>query len=908
MRVSIIVFVLIFIFCGRSLAQPAIEGTIVDTLENKKLANAIVSIVNAKDSILLKFTRTDQNGHFDFPALAITDYNSVFFIISYPGYADYVISAPRDSALFLLKKVRMITTIHLLQEVVVKQGVKAVRFNKDTVEYKADSFKVELNASVEDLLKKFPGFQIDPNGRIIANGVVVEKVLVDGEEYFSGDPTLVTRNIRADLIDKVQLFDKKSDQAAFTGIDDGKKIRTINLKIKEDRQNTFFGKMGIAAGNGYYNGELMANKFNKKQKLAVFGMASNTGKQSLASQDESRYGDADNSAGYKNTDLLDTWSGNYEGQGYPELQMAGFHYNDKWGDKNQLLNTNYRYVNLGLNGSIATTRSSFLPGSEIVAIQNQVYKNHLDRHVGNVVYDLPIDSVSSLKISLDATSAKKTTRNDYVSRIENGAGTILSDNRRVLSFEGNSRLFNGTVLYRKRFRKKGRTMLLSFTTTTADNQSDGFLNSENSVYTGPGVVKENIDQYKNNANISTAINARVTYTEPLSTTSSITLNNSVVSSQSTSNRNSYNLGTDGKYSVYDSLYSIHYAYNTLMYKPGIYYTYNRQKLRITLGNDLGFTSFHQNETFKKELYNRKFINFYPQVTISMAHLVLSYSGSTTQPTLSQIQPLRSNEDPLNIAIGNPDLRQYFSHSFQASYVVTRTVQKQNFWLQTSYNLIDDAISTSDQFDNSGKRTFRYLNVNGTHSLNTYMQFDFVEKRTKANIAVSATYNNYANVNYINGTKVTTNTDTYIFGSSIQKAIPKKLEFVFRYSATYWTNATSGNNASFRHYWIHNIRPAIDLYLPFKTQFHVDAQLYLMQKTNGFDSGQDLFLVNASYAKKFLKSEALSVKLSVNDLFNTNKGISRVVNATYATQSISNTIMQYFLMSLTYDFVKYPPKK
>src|SRR6476620_2216934 len=248
-----------------SSAQAAsVKGIITDTTSKQNLSNTVISLLRSKDSILYKFTRSDGKGNFEFKNLKAGSY---ILLITYPTYADYVDHINlRDSSSYDLK-VPMTLKAHLLKEVIVRQTISAIKIKGDTTEYAADSFKVQPDASVEDLLKKLPGIQVDKNGQITAQGEKVQKVLVDGEEFFGDDPTLVTQNLRADMIDKVQVYDKKSDQANFTGIDDGETQKTINLKLKDDKKNGYFGKINLGAGtNGYHDNQLMFNRFKNKQK------------------------------------------------------------------------------------------------------------------------------------------------------------------------------------------------------------------------------------------------------------------------------------------------------------------------------------------------------------------------------------------------------------------------------------------------------------------------------------------------------------------------------------------------------------------------------------------------------------------------------------------------------------------
>jgi Carboxypeptidase regulatory-like domain len=259
------------LFASAAVAQTAqVSGKIADTAEKKNLANSSILLLRKSDSILVSHTRSNAAGDFRLTKLPGGHY---LLLVTYPDYADYVDTLDVDSAANVnIATIGMVLKSALLQAVVVNGSKGGMRIKGDTTEFTADSFHVHQGANVEDLLKRLPGIQVDRNGQITAEGQVVKKVLVDGEEFFGDDPTLVTQNFRADMVDKVQVYDKKSDQAIFTGIDDGVRDKTINLKLKDSKKNGYFGRVTASAGtDGYYDEELMANYFKKKEKLAGYG-------------------------------------------------------------------------------------------------------------------------------------------------------------------------------------------------------------------------------------------------------------------------------------------------------------------------------------------------------------------------------------------------------------------------------------------------------------------------------------------------------------------------------------------------------------------------------------------------------------------------------------------------------------
>ncbi|HEY0668258.1 MAG TPA: carboxypeptidase-like regulatory domain-containing protein, partial [Sphingobacteriaceae bacterium] len=311
----------------------SVKGVVIDTTANAKLANTSISVLNSKDSTLVKFTRAAADGSFSIENLAV---NKFILLLTYPGYADYVEHFKLDSSASQkdFGSVNLILKENLLKEVLIKGEAIAIKIVGDTTEYNAAAFKIEPNSKVEDLLKQLPGIQVDQNGKITAQGETVSKVLVDGEEFFGDDPTLVTKNLRGDMVDKVQLFDKKSDQATFTGIDDGQKTKTLNIKLKEDKKKGYFGKIDAGATpDDFYQGQGMFNYFKAKRKFSAYGTVGNTGKTGLSWQDNTKYG----SSGLEimegggvmisggGRDELESYDGRYNGQGIPLARTGGLH-------------------------------------------------------------------------------------------------------------------------------------------------------------------------------------------------------------------------------------------------------------------------------------------------------------------------------------------------------------------------------------------------------------------------------------------------------------------------------------------------------------------------------------------------------------------------------------------------------
>ncbi len=901
--------------------QTSIKGTITDTLNKQNLHNAVISVLRAKDSVLVKFIRTDVKGHFEITGLPAGKF---VLLTSYPNYADYtdIISTTENNTLDL-GNISMITKAHLLEEVVVKQSIGSIKLKGDTTEYKADSFHVQANATVEELLKKLPGIQVDKNGQITAQGQKVQKVLVDGEEFFGDDPTLVTQNIRADMVDKVQVFDKKSDQATFTGIDDGEKTKTINLKLKDDKKNGYFGKLDGSAGtNQFYNEQVMFNKFRKKEKLSFYGIASNTGKIGLNWQDQRSYGDNstniqfdDNGNGFvdgsSNSDGLESWSGSYNGQGFPKVQTGGVHYNNKWDDDKQSINGNYKILDLTVNGTSNTNTQYILPDTLYYTSQKQTFSNKITRNKTSAVYEMDFDSTSSLKIMADGSFDHKLTYNAYATEALASDSSLVNQGNRVVSTTGDVNAFNSSLLWRKKLKKKGRTVSINAKENYSTNIASGFLLANNYFYSAHSNVpiqNQVTDQYKTSDNKALAFDSKITYTEPLSKISSLILNYGITVNNSTSNRSSYNKSPGGHYDVLDTVYSNNYQFNIFTQKGGASYSLIKKKYSFNFGNNIGYTNFVQTDLKSSITAKRDFINWFPNANFaysftSQRRLFISYNGSTSQPSLQQIQPIKTNDDPLNIVIGNAALRPSFRNSINLNFNDFKALSGRSIFLGMNYSATNNAFATKDFVDSLGRRVSQSINVDGNNSLNGYIDYGF--KLFGARADIGGNINNSTYVNVVNNLPNVTRSQSYSINGYAGREIEKFYDNSISANLTYTTSTSSIQQNVSTHYWTFNIRPDLDFFFPWKLQLHTDCDFIFRQKTSVFDNNNNVIYWNGWFGKKLLKGDAMVIKISANDILNKNIGFTRTANTNYITQNTYSTIQRYYMLSVVWNFNKGP---
>ncbi|MEO8820430.1 MAG: outer membrane beta-barrel protein [Ginsengibacter sp.] len=888
-----------------------IKGKLTDSSSNLIPVNAVISLLRQKDSVLVKFTRSDKNGNFQLNQL---DSGKYIVLISYPKYGDYVDKFDlKPAQTYDFKTVYLTQKAKLLEAIIIRQS--AVRIKGDTTEFTADSFHVKPNATVEDLLKELPGIQVDKDGKITAQGQQVQKILVDGEEFFSDDPTVATRNLRADAISKVQVFDKKSDQAEFTGIDDGQTTKTLNLKLKDNAKHGYFGKLSAGALDKYYNGQALINAFKKKRQLAAFAITSSTDATGLNWQDSRSYGfSSDNvvvdgggiTVYSNNSDDLGTQS--FYGQGLPESVKAGLHFSNKWDDDKYNAGGNYLFNKLDVHSAGNTYTQNILLDSVYYNRESQDTHSDKMRHALSGMTEIQLDSSSSVKITANGYTGSNQSSSAYQSQALDENNKLVNSSTRATSSKGDNSGVQASAIYRKKFKKKGRTLSVNFSETYTDVSSNGFLNNVSSFYNASGTVfqRDSTDQNKINGNNSNVAGVKATYTEPLSKKSYLEVNYSFYNNNSTQKRLSYDRDLTGKYSMLvDSLSNdFKYIYNTN--SGGLNYRYNEKKFNFSFGGNIANTAFQQSDLVKDTSRNYSYYNLFPRANFNYkfnaySGLRFNYNGSTQQPTIDQLQPLKNNDDPLNVVIGNPNLRQEFQNSFNLSFNNYKVFTQRSIYVGTYFTFTDHAISSGYTIDNLGKRTTQYLNVNGNYSGSFYMGYNIQIPKTKISVFFYPQGNISRNTNFVNGLKNLTSSSSFSGQTGLRTYKKDKYQFNISATPSYNISKSSISSVASTNYWTYDYSADGNYTLPWKLEVGTDVDYNVRQKLNAFDVNTDVILWNAYLEKKFLKSEALTLRFSIHDILNQNKGYDRTVQPFAIVEKHYLTYQRYGLVTLTWNF-------
>lgn len=901
-----------------SLAQKtAIKGRVYDSVIHKGLAYATVSLVQQKDSTLVSFSRADAEGKFNINAV---EKGSYFISTSYVGYnpvwKPVTITAsenPQDIGDVYMHD------LTVLNEVTVNTKRPPVTINNDTLEFNTENFKTQPNAVVEDMLKKMPGVTVEADGTLKVNGQTVKRVLVNGKEFFTGDIKMATKNLPADAVDKVQVFDKQSDQSVFTGVDDGNSEKTINLKLKKDKANALFGKTAAGAGTDQrYDAQTNINKFKGDEQVSLIGMTNNTNRQGFSISDVLNF-TGEMSRGMRNGGgiVIRTDGDNDNGlpvtglgqnqQGVANTTAGGINYNNAWNNKTDL-NASYTGSDIHLLTNKQTNTQYIAGSNSYNRLQTSNSTNDNTQHRLNAILDQKIDSSLSVKITSAATwqQTNKKTSTAYTS--ENIGKIKLNEG--YSNTTSNADAFNlaNTALLRKKFQKKGRTLSLNLNATYNHSASSGTLYSENTFYNN-GTGKDSlINQTNNRDAVTRNMGANLTYTEPIGKKSLLEFSSFINANIGNSDKQTYNYNNaSGKHDELNTLLSNDFKSNYTYTGGSVNFRSNLKKMNITVGTSLQSASLKVTDNTYQQNTQQNFTDLLPNAMLQynitkMKNIRLVYNTSTTQPGIAQLQPVADVSDPLNISIGNPLLKRQYNHNLMLNLFAADPIERKNLFAFFNFSTSLNSIVQSQTINSDGSRVSTYENANGIYSLMGNINYGFPLKKLKSRIEIGTSVTVGKNASFINSQRNDINNTSIGPNIAYDVNLDEKLDIrasarVTINNSKYSLQQNTDNSYLQQRYGFEMVN-----YLPAKIILTNEFNYTINSgRSDGFNTSMPVW--NAAVAKSLLKNNRGEVKLSVTDLLKQNTGISRSSSLGYITDEKYNVLQRYFLLTFTYSLNK-----
>jgi outer membrane receptor protein involved in Fe transport len=929
---KLLLFLLIFISTHLFAQKINITGIVADG-DGKAMENATVLLLAASDSSLVSFGRTKPTGTFELKNVSLSA--NCFLKLTFVGYEPYFQDIAKDTKptngnTLELSGIRMTPLSKLLNEAVIKAERDPVKINGDTTEFNASSFKVQPNATSEDLIKKLPGMEVDKNGNVKAQGEAVTQVLVNGKKFFGKDPKIALQNLPAGAVDKVKVYDKRSDQAEFSGIDDGEREKTIDIQLKKDYSQGTFGN-GTLGGGGVegdvasrYLGKFAINNFSKTQQLSFLGNGNNINQTGFSMEDYAGFTGAtrqmasgggmrissDNTNGVPldmggTKGFLKTWSGgvNYNKvfSKKTELNMSYF-FNDQTSDNRTTTN---RVNNLSSRGAKFTNTVS----DALTTNQN---------HRLNLTFDHKIDTFTSLKLTSNVSKTKNSSANyTTTENLLSDKKTLQNSGINANNTEGGGMSAQNSLLLRRRFMKKGRTVSANIFFNYNESTSDGNLNSSQIFY-NDGIGKPNPDivQDDNRVNERSNYGTTLSFTEPLGKRQYLEANYSYTATVNNADRDVHKLVNNER--IADTVLSNKYINDYIYQRTGLTYRINKKEWNFSTGLQYQHSDLNGDLITKKTTIKNSYDFALPNMRFEYSPVqgkraTFSYETSVREPSITQLQPITDNSNPLYISRGNPDLIPEYNNRIRVGYNHFNQATFSAFFSNISFNYTNNKITNVQTSDTSGRRLSQPINVRNDISSNGFIGYNvpLVPQLLRFNMRSNASYgrglgfiNTADNLNSRtpNITSIENLINRASIGLTLGLTLTVKDSFDLSVSGTVNHNTTgySAQPQNNQKYNIYDLETDFNWRLPLGLKLN-SSFTYNIIKGGSFGTSQGIPLLNAGISKYMLKQNRGELKFQVVDILNKNKGYSRSENVNYTQEEYVTSLGRYALLSFTYAF-------
>lgn len=889
-----------------------ISGTLISEVDQSPLESATVYLETLKDSTLVTYTISDKNGAFVLDNRTYED--SLNLIVSYIGFETYsrILKIGEDP---LNLKIIPLKTANVLDEVIVRSRAP-ITIKKDTLEFNVASFKTKKDANVEDLLKELPGVEVDEDGAIKVNGKEVNQILVNGKPFFGNDPTITTRNLTKELIEKVQITDTKSKAEAFSGEKGDNQNKTINLTIKEENNKGVFGRLAAGAGTDdrfEYAG--MVNMFDNEQRLSVLSGGNNINSSGFSFGEIRRmFGGARSmsvSSGGSFTIDGRSFGG---GQGITTSNTAGVNYADELGKDNDL-SADYFFSGSNSKNATVTERENFLPDSRYFTSSTSNSVNDTDSHRANMAFDIKIDSTLMVNVrpSFNFSKSTNTYEKQEASRGEDGVLTNQSESASFVETFGKN--FGNNLNLTKRFGADGAFVRVNMNANVNATNSDDYLDSETNIFgDDPNDIVRR--QFTDGERSSNRLNMGVTYRLPLEAKKwFLDFKYGFSTDKRKDRRSTFDFDEMSQsYDNFNTELSTDFINKNQTQSPNLRLVYNSDKMTFRLGSGYTYRTIENADRLRPELSLKESFNFL-DLDANMNYrfspkssLNFRYDYQNDAPEISQLQPFEDVSDPLNTIIGNPNLKPSTRHSLNFGYNSFDFQKRTGFYMYANANLTEDRVVSMTTVDDNLVRNTTYTNVDGNYSMFMGSNFskDFkIDSLQTIKFRVGLSGNLSQQVNFNNDVKYAATSTRLNPNLEVTYRWKSLFEIRPNYRLSFTKTRYDLDDLDNRNFMSHNLGIRTATFFPKNLEWRNDINyMYNPNVAQGFQ--KSAWFWNATLAYSVMKDNG-TVTLKVYDLLNQNTNARRTTTENYIQDSQSTVLEQYFMLSFSWKFNSLGPK-
>lgn len=892
------------------------SGVVRDSSDHSPLVGANIILRNIADTTDMAYGTTDADGKFRIDHLQARQYH---LTISYIGYRKYhkIVAITRKGrtfgVIYMAIQPAMMKDVH-----VVGRAIASVQ-KGDTVQYNANAFKTNPDASAQDLVRKMPGITVQ-NGTLQAQGENVQKVLVDGKEFFGDDPETALNNLPADAIDKIEVFDKKSDQAQFTGFDDGNTQKTLNIVTKKDKRHSQFGRVYAGYGTNTRNAEGgNINFFNGDQRVSIIGMSNNVNQQNFSTQD--LLGVVGNSSQRDRRRGRNRAASNFlvgQQNGITTTHSFGINYNDHWGKKVDV-NGSYFFNTTGNKNEQTLNRTYFLTGDVSQYYDENNYSNSDNyNHRLNMRINYNIDEHNRLLITPNLSFQKYNSTSNLLGTTVSARDVRLNQSTNNYSNKSFGYDFSNNLLFRHSFDKRGRT--ISVRVRNGANRDDGsnYQHAFNTYYQPSQTdLSDTLNQHPKQLSNGYSVDGRLSYTEPIGSNNQLEISYDASYNKSNSDKRMLNFDPFlQQYAILDTALSNKFNSGYLTNEGELSFRHRTRKVMAMAGLSYQRSDLSSDETYPGEFrISRSFINLLPHAVLRVrfsdnTNFRLYYRGDIDAPSINQLQEVVNNTNPLLLSTGNPDLKQEYSHRIVMRFSHNNIDKSSNFFafirLQKTMDYIGsetiiaghDTTLSNNIVLNQGSQLTRPQNMSGYWNARTFLNYGFPVHFIRSNLNLHTSISFSRTPGIINQTKNFSNSYSFGQGLVIGSNISEKVDFTISGDVNYNIVQNSIQPRLNNHYMLESVgvRFKWNIWKGIVWGNDVSQQSY---RGLGDTYNQNYILWNMSLGKKFLEGQRAEASVAVFDLLNQNSSISRNVTDTYIEDQQTQILHRYFLFSLSY---------
>ncbi len=914
----------IIIVFAYTLQAQSVTGVLQDAIEKTPIANATMQLTGA-DSASTYSSVTANNGSFTFSPIPQGNYTMNITSVGYETFSKEINVSGADNN---LGNIDVIKSAKTLATVIVIGAAPPVRQRNDTLEYAASQYKVNPDATAEDLIKKMPGVTVDKTGAVTAQGESVKKVTVDGRDFFGDDATATLRNLPSEVIDKIQVFDKLSDQAQLTGFDDGNTTKSINIVTKANMRNGNFGRVFAGYGtDDRYSAGGNVSFFNNARRISLVGLLNNVNQQNFSSQDLLGVSSSNNRGGGGRRG--GGGGGNYRGggnssnflvgqqNGISKTNALGINYSDAWSKKIDVTGS-YFFNNSNTNNNQIINRENFITKDSSQFYNENTISNSTNyNNRANFRLNYKIDSSNSLLVtsSLNFQNNKSNSSVDGVQSID--PKNILSKTLNDINSNTKGSNLNNSILFRHAFPKRGRSISLGINLSTNDRNGQNYLSAYNTFYKLNSAFIDTVKQLSDQQTNGNQYSFNLVYTEPVGKKAMLQLSYNPSFQTNHADQETFNFdNANSKYSLLDTSLSNKFdnTYNTQ--NAGLTYRSGDKNNMIAAGLSYQYGELNSEQVFPQATQiNKSFSNILGNVFArlklsSKSNVRIIYRSSVNPPSVAQLQNVINNSNQFYFTTGNPNLKQQYTNNFITRFTFTNSAKGQSFFanlfLQTTQDYVSNAVYTASQdsmLTNTvtlykGSQISKPLNLDGYVSARSFFTFGLPLKFIKSNLNFNAGLGYAKLPGLINNQSNISNSYNYNLGAVLASNISEYIDFTLSYSGNINVVKNTFQPGLNNNYFTQSAGIVANLRTKKGQFFQNDlSNQYYRGLTDGFN--QNYWLWNIAIGQKFLKNQAGELKLSVFDLLKENKSITRNVTESYVEDVRNQVLQQYFMLTFSY---------